>query len=66
MSTRLLKEEILSFCYNYIWHCMVVFRAEMLVISGCTHPTVMKDMCAECGADLREYVIGQESLSFIV
>ncbi|KAL8601091.1 hypothetical protein ACOMHN_040792 [Nucella lapillus] len=20
---------------------------------GCTHPTVMKDMCAECGADLR-------------
>ena len=20
----------------------------------CTHPTLMKDMCAECGADLRE------------
>jgi len=20
----------------------------------CTHPTVMKDMCAECGADLRQ------------
>ena len=21
---------------------------------GCPHPTVMKDMCAECGADLRK------------
>ncbi|XP_040565077.1 RNA polymerase II subunit A C-terminal domain phosphatase [Lepeophtheirus salmonis] len=24
------------------------------VAEGCSHPTVMKDMCAECGADLRE------------
>lgn len=23
-------------------------------MTGCTHPTVMKDLCAECGADLRE------------
>ncbi|XP_006819784.1 RNA polymerase II subunit A C-terminal domain phosphatase-like [Saccoglossus kowalevskii] len=23
-------------------------------IEGCAHPTVMKDMCAECGADLRQ------------
>lgn len=21
---------------------------------GCQHPTIMKDMCAECGADLRK------------
>ncbi|XP_077983386.1 RNA polymerase II subunit A C-terminal domain phosphatase-like [Glandiceps talaboti] len=25
----------------------------LLRFEGCTHPTVMKDMCAECGADLR-------------
>lgn len=23
-------------------------------MEGCEHPTVMKDLCAECGADLRE------------
>lgn len=23
------------------------------LLEGCTHPTVMKDLCAECGADLR-------------
>lgn len=23
-------------------------------MEGCKHPTVMKDLCAECGADLRE------------
>lgn len=23
-------------------------------LEGCKHPTVMKDLCAECGADLRE------------
>ena len=23
-------------------------------MEGCTHPTVMKDLCAECGVDLRE------------
>ncbi|XP_070575591.1 RNA polymerase II subunit A C-terminal domain phosphatase-like [Ptychodera flava] len=25
----------------------------LMYLEGCTHPTVMKDMCAECGADLR-------------
>ncbi|XP_072024665.1 RNA polymerase II subunit A C-terminal domain phosphatase-like [Amphiura filiformis] len=28
--------------------------APILKYSACRHPTVMKDMCAECGADLRE------------
>lgn len=23
-------------------------------MESCVHPTVMKDMCAECGADLRK------------
>lgn len=23
-------------------------------VGGCSHPTIMKDMCAECGADLRK------------
>ena len=32
------------------------FCSQALVeIEGCKHPTVMKDMCAECGADLRRY-----------
>ncbi|XP_012277661.1 RNA polymerase II subunit A C-terminal domain phosphatase isoform X2 [Orussus abietinus] len=26
----------------------------ILTLEGCTHPTVMKDLCAECGIDLRE------------
>ena len=26
----------------------------MFEYSSCSHRTVMKDMCAECGADLRE------------
>lgn len=26
----------------------------ILEIEECTHPTVMRDMCAECGADLRK------------
>ncbi|XP_069112062.1 RNA polymerase II subunit A C-terminal domain phosphatase-like isoform X2 [Argopecten irradians] len=26
----------------------------VLMLQSCTHPTVMKDMCADCGADLRE------------
>ena len=30
------------------------FRSLILDYSICSHPTVMKDMCAECGADLRE------------
>lgn len=30
------------------------FRHPILDYSVCCHPTVMKDMCAECGADLRE------------
>jgi len=27
---------------------------------GCQHPTIMKDMCAECGADLRKLDTGTE------
>ncbi|CAH1780493.1 unnamed protein product [Owenia fusiformis] len=27
---------------------------EILKLQGCLHPIVMKDMCAECGADLRK------------
>ena len=26
----------------------------MFTLEGCQHPTVMKDLCAECGIDLRE------------
>lgn len=30
------------------------FRDAILDFSVCSHPTVMKDLCAECGQDLRE------------
>ncbi|XP_046751533.1 RNA polymerase II subunit A C-terminal domain phosphatase [Diprion similis] len=33
---------------------------EVLLLEGCKHPTVMKDLCAECGADLREEVVGDD------
>lgn len=32
----------------------IIFRAPLLELKACIHPTVMKDMCAECGADLRK------------
>ncbi|GFS82711.1 RNA polymerase II subunit A C-terminal domain phosphatase [Nephila pilipes] len=28
--------------------------AQLLKIEPCTHPVIMKDLCAECGADLRD------------
>lgn len=31
-----------------------LYRDVLLQLEECTHPTVMKDMCAECGADLRK------------
>lgn len=32
---------------------LIDFSAPLLQLRACIHPTVMKDMCAECGADLR-------------
>jgi len=29
------------------------YRGPLFEVERCTHPTIMKDMCAECGADLR-------------
>ncbi|XP_076177702.1 RNA polymerase II subunit A C-terminal domain phosphatase Fcp1 isoform X2 [Ptiloglossa arizonensis] len=34
-----------------------------MTLEGCRHPTVMKDLCAECGVDLRVEGIGKESES---
>ncbi len=34
----------------------VFCRDPIVLIEECKHPTVMKDMCAECGADLRRFV----------
>ena len=39
---------IIIICIN------LLFRDVLLQLEECTHPTVMKDMCAECGADLRQ------------
>lgn len=32
----------------------VMYRDVLLELNPCIHPTVMNDMCAECGADLRK------------
>ena len=29
------------------------FRQAVILLDICEHKTIMKDMCAECGADLR-------------
>lgn len=34
-------------------------------LEKCTHPTVMKDMCAECGADLRREEMTAENAASI-
>lgn len=36
----------MSFIYNH-------FSGALAELEECRHPTVMKEMCAECGADLR-------------
>ncbi|XP_076244842.1 RNA polymerase II subunit A C-terminal domain phosphatase Fcp1 isoform X2 [Calliopsis andreniformis] len=33
----------------------------VMVLEGCRHPTVMKDLCAECGVDLRVEGVGKEN-----
>ncbi|XP_017788336.1 PREDICTED: RNA polymerase II subunit A C-terminal domain phosphatase [Habropoda laboriosa] len=35
----------------------------IMTLEGCKHPTVMKDLCAECGVDLRVEGIGKENES---
>ena len=39
----------------------------MLELETCTHATVIKEMCAECGADLREEEkkIGRASVAMV-
>ncbi|XP_017883327.1 RNA polymerase II subunit A C-terminal domain phosphatase isoform X1 [Ceratina calcarata] len=38
----------------------------IMTLEGCKHPTVMKDLCAECGADLRVEGIGKENESEVI
>ncbi|XP_078043867.1 RNA polymerase II subunit A C-terminal domain phosphatase Fcp1 [Augochlora pura] len=33
----------------------------IMILEGCRHPTVMKDLCAECGVDLRVEGVRRES-----
>ncbi|CAH1116652.1 unnamed protein product [Phaedon cochleariae] len=38
----------------------------LLELSACSHPTIMHDMCAECGADLRKNdIVGSASVSMV-
>lgn len=34
--------------------------------AGCKHPTVMKDLCAECGADLRQEALNADGKETII
>lgn len=34
-------------------------------IEACSHPTVMKDMCADCGADLRSDDANQTNIAVV-
>lgn len=43
---RFWRESVKVFCFG--------FREHLFELESCVHPTVMKDMCAECGADLRK------------
>lgn len=47
---------------------MVVYfsRQILLELEPCSHPTIMNDMCAECGADLRkDDIIGTASVPMV-
>lgn len=35
-------------------YLLFVFSSPVLKLSECSHTTVIKDMCADCGADLRQ------------
>ncbi|XP_014295652.1 RNA polymerase II subunit A C-terminal domain phosphatase isoform X1 [Microplitis demolitor] len=38
----------------------------ILLMTGCKHPTVMKDLCAECGADLRQEALSKDGKETII
>lgn len=39
--------------FNFLFLFFIVDRGLVMTVAPCNHPTVMKDMCADCGADLR-------------
>lgn len=57
---NILKYTVLKAIYLHLTYKRVknivncCFREKLFELESCIHPTVMKDMCAECGADLRK------------
>lgn len=42
------------------------FRELLMEVEPCSHPTIMNDMCAECGADLRkDELMGTASIPMV-
>lgn len=41
----------------------ISFSEPLYEIKACSHPTIMNDMCAECGADLRIELIQKTTAS---
>ena len=39
---------MMKLCLIFVFYC----RDALLEMESCSHPTVMRDLCAECGADL--------------
>lgn len=53
----LLIECAINLCLKRLIKCFIlffIFSGALFELKECSHPTVMKDMCAECGADLRK------------
>lgn len=54
---------IYIYFYRKIYTSDLYHRQVIMTLEGCKHPTVMKDLCAECGVDLRVEGIGKENES---
>lgn len=44
----------INYKITYFYQTADGFREVLYEIKACSHPTIMNDMCAECGADLRK------------
>lgn len=43
-----------NFMFIYLFLLYIFYSSPVLKLSECSHTTVIKDMCADCGADLRQ------------
>ena len=46
---------------SYIY--IIIIRELVIVIEDCVHDTVMKDMCAMCGKDLKDMLVNNNVIN---